>query len=205
MRPRRFVLRIAVIFSVVFLLLSLPWPYLARAYTTAFSAIWTTVLNISADVRKTGFVLRPEIVETGTHGPAVHHSEWSISAYVQRGGVERKVNSVDLRRASYLPCAVYLALVLSVVGSIKGRAAILRSAAGFFVLQIMPALLMIILLDQAGSMDLGEGKETALMIGYRALISSPGMGYALPALIWLTAHRKILWPQGDGQQGQGAA
>ena len=183
---RRAWIRTIIAFCAVFILLIVPWPNLGRAYVSAFTTVWTSVVRVSTQVRETGFELRPET-------PVNSRAEWSAAAFVRNGRAERKVNSVDLRRASYLPTAVYLALVLTIVRRIKGRAAIARSVSGFLLLQIVPTILLTILLHQAGVIKLGAAAETALMIGYRSVISSPGMTYALPAGVWAAVHRDILW------------
>ena len=192
-----FTLRMTLVVVVVFAVLCFPWPRLAHAYVAFFSTAWTVVLNISTDAARIGFELRPESGRARSL-----HERWRAAAVVRSDHGKREVNTVDVRRLSYLPTALYLSLVAAVASRIKDKRTIVNSAFGLLLLQCLPALLMIILLQQAGWVDIGRGAETALMISYRGLISAPGMTYAIPAIVWLIVHRRILWRE-DASTGSG--
>lgn len=184
LKPRRMML----IFAGIFTLLVLPWPGLATAYCTGFSAFWTMVLQLSHDATALGFELHPEAA-----GDDLFFHQWSVAAFAEKNGAQRKVNSMNVRRTSYIQCAVYLALVIAVSGTVKGRSAWLNAGSGLLILQLLPAMMMVILLQQAGAPPLSRTAETVVIATYRSLVNPPGMAYALPAFVWLLLHRKILW------------
>ena len=172
-------------FLLAFILLSLPWPYFAKAYVNCFSSVWTAVFSDFVKYKELKFALRPTDTETTRF-----RNQWSVSAYIRNvdSKKEKNINKLDLRRTAFIPAAVYLSLVLAIVHRIRRKKEIAASATGFLLLQSLSGIPIIVLLQQMGLTDLHFNTQVVVLTIYRALVTSPGMSYAIPALLWLLFH-----------------
>ena len=171
---------IQVIRAVVVLgLLIAPWPGLARLASGAFTDVAQVVVAPLLRTSKfdIGFTRAPSGVAEG---------DWDTVVLVKNPKTGRILDnaSLDVRRVWYLPSAVFVALC---IGFPRGgrRGVGLLLAIGLFILPVLSLLPLLSFLGQDQVIQLGSVVQSALAIGYRALVAPLGMAYAIPAFLWL--------------------
>lgn len=192
-------------FLIVFVLLAAPWPHVGGVFAKAFAVTWQPFVSLLDGVSDYDIVLSND---SPKGDPTAYRTAWQVTAFVQSpDGKKREVlNWMDVRRAAYLPMAVYLALIASIIVSFRGRKEYLRIFYGIVILQFMPMVPLLSFLQQAKIIDLNWNMQVFFLTLYRGLITSPGMTYAVPAILWLLLHRHAIsraLSKKGGTEGQG--
>ncbi|HTQ08247.1 MAG TPA: hypothetical protein VMI54_30545 [Polyangiaceae bacterium] len=159
-----------------FVLFALPWPGVAEWYT----GVGASVLNVA--LGKSG---PPVAVEFLPAEPG--SGSWDVRTRVTRTDSGRSImTALDERRTGYLPCAVFLALVLA--STYRARKKALLAASGLFVLELLSLLPVLAFLSgrlPIVAYELGTAARVVVDVLYRSLVAPLGMAYALPALLFL--------------------
>lgn len=166
-------------FSVLFLALLLPIPWLADSYVTLFSCVGNEVIEtVNGDDARFDLTLRPpETIQP--------RGDWGLELRV----VDRETRAVatpklSVRTFSYLPFATFIALCVASlhVGlrrwvKVFGAGVLLMSVATMF-LSSLPVL------EKFGILGvLGEVPAKIVATAYQAL-ATPIMLYAIPMFLW---------------------
>jgi hypothetical protein len=160
----------------VLLLLHVPWPGLGQLFGSYFSQVTPALLDVwSAPL------LKLELSSSASSG-----ADWSVLFDASDKSTGKRVQAtIDIRRSAWLPLATFLALICGFSVSRPKRRALV-AAGGLLVLH---GMWLLPFLAFFGGPDphfflLGPTLHTAVVIAYRALISPPGMVYAVPAVLW---------------------
>lgn len=160
-------------------LLIAPWPGLARSASGAFTDVAQAVAAplLRSSKFDVAFTRAPDGVAEG---------DWDSVVLIKSRTSGRILDhaSLDVRRVWYLPSAVFVALCLGFPrGGVRGVSLLL--AMGLFALPVLSLLPLLSFLGQIRVIGLGSVVQSALAIGYRALVAPLGMAYAIPAFLWL--------------------
>ena len=160
-------------------LLLLPLPGVEPAFCRAVAAWQTAVLSDPPSLVSLEFRLPRSEAEGGP---------WHIVVIARERDTKRYVGTaLDARRAGYLQCAGFVALLLATPTSRKKK--LLLLLLGGFCLAVLP-LLAPLAFFSTPSLGLQAFRfnpllRSAIEIAYRVLVAAPGMAYAVPALLWL--------------------
>lgn len=176
--PRKEFLLFAAKFAVIFGLLVTPWPGLARFFSGTFDQV--------ADFLGHGLLSTDRFEVRLVSAPAgVIEGDWDCVVLVKNAtsGATVDAASLDLHRVVYLPTVVFLALSLASPLRRRGIRPWLLLG-GLALLPLLSLLPILSFLAQIRVLDLGTTLHSFVDIAYRALVTPPGMAYALPALLW---------------------
>jgi hypothetical protein len=169
----RFLLRLLVLIVVGWV----PWPGLGNWVARVFSAFANVIAGPLARY--------PEAIEFRPEGPGDSFN--AILSVTNRTGIYQEM-LWDLRRAPYLPVAVFLALSLALPMR-RLRPRLLVIALGVLGLPLISGLRLLLAINSDSPirlLELPASAEFLLTMACRALVLPPGMAYALPAMTWLT-------------------
>lgn len=176
--PKKELLLFAAKFAVVFGLLVTPWPGVPRSFSSAFNQVADFCGHglFSTERHAVRFVSAPAAAVDG---------DWDCVVLVQNAtsGAMVDAASLDLHRVVYLPLAVFLALSLASPLRRRGIRPLLLLG-GLFLLPLLALLPIGSFLAQIHVLALGTTAQSFVDIAYRALVTPPGMAYAIPALLW---------------------
>jgi hypothetical protein len=158
--------------GVLLLLLLWPWRIVGRIYAGMVTATARLFLDTG-----TAVALR---FPSGD-------DPWRLRIVADDAATGRFVETaLDLRRAGFIVAAVFVALVLVTPLGWRRRATLL--AIGLPPLALLPLLPIVALFSGAlpvRAFHPGPVVHAATSIAYHALVTAPGMAFALPLLLWL--------------------
>ncbi len=167
----------------VLLVLHVPWPGLGPTFASYFGHVAPALLSVWSPSS-----LRVEMKPAGTED-----GEWSVLFDASDASIRKHTRAaLDIRRTAWLPLATFIALLVAFPLR-RPRRRLLIAGLGLVVLH---ALWLLPLLAFFGGgptrfFTLSAPAHTLAVVAYRALISPPGMVYALPALLWFVLAWKI--------------
>lgn len=175
---RIFVVRFLALFAV----LAWPWPGLGRAFVLVFSALTNVALGVVFGSPAFAPYFGPDEKGGG--------ASWDAALFVRNSatGAIAEMGSLEIRRVSYLPMIVFLALCFAAPRT-RWQKELLVLLAGLLLLQTLPALTLGASFAEMDLWHLAGAARAVLEIAYRALATPPGMAYAVPALLWLLLTR----------------
>jgi hypothetical protein len=167
--------RLPLRFAAVLSLFLFPWPGIGTLFADVFSAC----VNFVA-----AGLTQPALLRFGAAGPP---DDWSAVVTLIGTSGARQDFLWELRRAPFLPLAVFAALTLALPrGRFRSRLAVF--ALGTAVIMTLPALRLGLLLGSDTpfrALDLSPTLMAALTVATGTLVLPPGMAYAVPALLLL--------------------
>lgn len=174
-----------VIFTLVYAGLSQPAPDLGRAVARVASHAANRTIGGDALARDLDVRFEPAVERPSDTSGA--DRAWMVLLRAERypTGAHAEIH-FDLRRAFWVPLAVFFALMLAspIWQSMRGPIVLVT---GVLALQIPFALSALInavaLMYENYVIDLSENAQSAVRFGY-ALLAPPGMVYAIPLLLW---------------------
>jgi hypothetical protein len=172
-----FVLRFVLVLGLFFL----PLPVIGQTYAGAFSNVATLVAPRT---------LRDGAVSLRFAGSAPS-KPWEVVMAAEDRVARRKISvPIETRSLSYVPLSVFVALALATPVADPRRE---RRILGFGLLTMLvlvgvliaaPLLLLLGGASQVRGFELSVGTKVFLELVHRALVSPPGMAFAVPGLVW---------------------
>ena len=174
---RAFALRFLLLLAVFFA----PLAVIGQTYAGAFR-------NVAALLAPSTF--REGEVSIGFTGPS-ESKPWEVVMLAEDRVTARKISvPIETRSLSYVPLAVFMALALSTPVRDSRREGQILGFGLLCMLTLMGVLIaapLLLLLGGASpvrAFELGVGSRLFLELVHRALVSPPGMAFAVPALVW---------------------
>lgn len=186
-RPDRAMLWAVCRFVVVLVVLIVPWPGMGRPVVRAFGYATQTMLSpLLAGVAES-------VVFQASDETDLAH-EWDLLVLVKdpKTSATLRHASVHVRRSGYLQVACFLALVAGWPGRNPRRLAFVLGL-GLLGLACLTTLPVLMFLSRRGVVPLAGWLLSALAVVYRALVTAPGMAFAVPAILWCLLARPIDW------------
>lgn len=192
--PRRPIVRFLLTFLCVFTGLALlhgVGPSYARAHAELANAFVDRVQLASG-------------VRLHFEGPQAVDDPWSASLHVDPAAERRRaIVPVDLRSLVFLPTAAFIALSIAV--SLRSlREHLLLLGVGLLILEPLSlglvALPLVSFLGGTGPIQafrLSRPTHAVLQVMYRALVTPPGMAYAVPLFLWWVLMARLVPRVGD--------
>ncbi len=167
----------------VLLVLHAPWPGLGPTFASYFGQVAPALLSLWSPAS-----LRLALKPAGAEG-----TEWSVMVDASDESIDHHTRAaLDIRRTAWLPLATFFALLVSFPVR-RPRRRLLIAALGLAVLHVLWLLPLLAFFGGGPTrfFTLSAPAYTVAVVAYRALISPPGMVYALPALLWFVLSWKI--------------
>ena len=186
-RPDRATLWAVCRFLALLVVLIVPWPGMGRPVARAFGYATQTML---APVLAT--VDTPVVFQASDETDAQH--EWDLLVLVKdpKTSATLRHASVHVRRSGYLQVACFLAFVAGWPGRSPRRLAFVLGL-GLACLACLTTLPVLMFLSRRGVVPLAGWLLSTLAVAYRALVTAPGMAFAVPAILWCLLARPIDW------------
>jgi hypothetical protein len=167
--------RSLVVWAALYGLLSIPWPGLGHAFTTVYAAAAEVVLTSVLPMEGTSF----RATEPGE--PA---SEWDLAIRLPRAPGATSIHGIriHLRRVAYVPLAFLAALGVAFPPARSARWPSVVACP--VILVTLQTIALLSVFTTRGLLDLTLVGNVIVGLLSRAFFEAPGMGFAIPALLW---------------------
>ncbi|MGA2447624.1 MAG: hypothetical protein ABTD50_02985 [Polyangiaceae bacterium] len=173
--PRRAWLVAAAKFVAVLALLLYPWAGLGTVASAVFCAMVNTV----------DAVVLPSTPAKMTYELGARAADWRPRVVVRNAatGATLHYAVLQIKRAWYAPMVVFAALAIAWPLALRWSS-VAWIAGGLVLLQLTSAICVLVFAQRSGVVSASVGARAAVETVYRVLLS-PGLQYALPAVLWL--------------------